>query len=56
SRSAKEKEEPSTIEKLTKNTMVRQVGNTIVREVARGLLGVLGLGGGSRKKRGGLFG
>lgn len=55
-RTSKEKEEPSTIEKLTKNTMVRQVGNTIVREVARGLLGVLGLGGGSRKKRGGLFG
>lgn len=52
-----EKEEPSAIEKLTKNTMVRQVGNTVVREVARGLLGVLGLGGGSkRKKGGGLFG
>jgi DNA helicase HerA-like ATPase len=50
------KQEPSTIEKLSKNTMVRQVGNTVIREVARGLLGVLGLGGGSKKKRGGLFG
>ncbi len=50
------KEEPSVIEKLSKNTMVRQVGNTVVREVARGLLGVLGLGGGSKKKKGGLFG
>jgi uncharacterized protein len=50
-RTSKEKEEPSTIEKLTKNTMVRQVGNTIVREVARGLLGVLGLGGKSKKGR-----
>jgi DNA helicase HerA-like ATPase len=52
-RSGKEKEEPSTIEKLSKNTMVRQVGNTIVREVARGLLGVLGLGG--KTKKGGWF-
>lgn len=50
------KQEPSTLEKLSKNTMVRQVGNTVIREVARGLLGVLGLGGGSKKKRGGLFG
>ncbi len=50
------KQEPSALEKLSKNTMVRQVGNTVIREVARGLLGVLGLGGGSKKKRGGLFG
>lgn len=52
-RTSKEKDEPSTIEKLSKNTMVRQVGNTIVREVARGLLGVLGLGG--KSKKGGWF-
>lgn len=52
-----EKKEPTVIEQLSKNTMVRQVGNTVMREVARGLLGVLGLGGGSKKKRGGgLFG
>ncbi|MFN0032724.1 MAG: helicase HerA-like domain-containing protein, partial [Flavobacteriales bacterium] len=36
----KEKEDPSVIERMTKNTMVRQVGNTVVRELARGLLGV----------------
>lgn len=55
-RATSPKEEPSALEKLSKNTMVRQVGNTVIREVARGLLGVLGLGGGSKKKKGGLFG
>ncbi len=39
------KEEKSTIEKISENTMVRQVGRTVMKEVARGLLGVLGLGG-----------
>ena len=43
------KEEKSTIEKLSENTMVRQVGRTVMREVTRGLLGVLGIGG-KRKK------
>jgi len=37
------RKEPSVLEGLSKNTMVRQVGNTIVRELARGLLGVLGV-------------
>ena len=39
----KAKEEPSMIEELSKNTMVRQVGRTLVRELTRGLLGVLGV-------------
>jgi len=43
------KEEPSTLEKLSKNTMVRQVGRSVFKEVTRGLLGVLGIGG---KKKG----
>jgi DNA helicase HerA-like ATPase len=43
------KEEPGMFEKLSKNTMVRQVGSSIAREVTRGLLGVLGLGGKSKK-------
>jgi DNA helicase HerA-like ATPase len=47
------KEEKSTIEKLSENTMVRQVGRTVMKEVARGLLGVLGLGG--KKKKGSWF-
>ena len=32
--------------------MVRQVGRTVMKEVARGLLGVLGLGGSSKRKKG----
>lgn len=43
------KEEKSTIEKISENTLVRQVGRTVFKEVARGLLGVLGLGGKGKK-------
>ena len=43
------KEPPSVLEELSKNTMVRQVGRTVARELSRGLLGVLGLGGKSKK-------
>lgn len=39
----KTKAEPSIIESLSKNTMVKQIGNTFVREVTRGLLGILGI-------------
>ncbi|MFO0357995.1 MAG: helicase HerA-like domain-containing protein [Sphingobacteriaceae bacterium] len=54
--SKSEKEDKSIIEKMSENTMVRQVGRTVVREVARGLLGVLGLGGTTkRKKKSGWF-
>ena len=54
-RTSKEKEEPSVAEKLSKNTMVRQVGNTVMRELARGLLGVLGLGGKTSRSKKSLF-
>jgi len=50
SRQKEEKPEPGFLDKASKNTMVRQVGNTVIRELARGLLGVLGLGGGSKRK------
>lgn len=54
--SKSEKDDKSIIEKMSENTMVRQVGRTVVREVARGLLGVLGLGGTTkRKKKSGWF-
>ena len=43
--------EVSTLEKMSKNTMVRQVGNTVIRELARGLLGVLGLKSTTRRRR-----
>lgn len=35
------KKEISAVEKVTKNTMVRQIGRTIFRELTRGLLGAL---------------
>ncbi|MDZ4681268.1 MAG: helicase HerA-like domain-containing protein [Saprospiraceae bacterium] len=37
--------EKSTFEEIMDSTVTRQVGRTIARELARGLLGVLGLGG-----------
>lgn len=49
------KEEKSTLEKISENTLVRQVGRTVMKEVARGLLGVLGLGGNSKNKKGSWF-
>ena len=36
-----QKEELSVVEKMSKNTMVRQAGRIMVREIMRGLLGVL---------------
>lgn len=37
------KKEPSMLEDISKNTMVRQLGRTAMREFTRGLLGVLGV-------------
>jgi DNA helicase HerA-like ATPase len=37
------RKELSVMEKISKNTMVRQLGRTILREVTRGLLGILGV-------------
>lgn len=53
--SKNEKEEPGMLEKMSKNTMVRQVGNTVMREVTRGILGVLGLKGSRSKRKSGWF-
>jgi hypothetical protein len=39
----KQRSEPSVVEQLSKNTMVRQIGRTVVRELARGILGTLGM-------------
>jgi uncharacterized protein len=39
----KEKAEPSMIDKISKNTMVRQVGRTVGKELMRGLLGMFGV-------------
>jgi DNA helicase HerA-like ATPase len=43
-------EEKGFIEKALDNTLTRQIGRTVAREVTRGLLGVLGLGGKSKRK------
>ena len=44
SRSARSaKQDESFVEKMSKNTMVRQIGRTVFREVTRGILGVLGV-------------
>jgi DNA helicase HerA-like ATPase len=47
----KEKEEDSVVETIINNPMARQVGRVVARELTRGLLGVLGLGGSSTRKR-----
>ena len=51
----KTKEEKSSFEKILANPVTRSIGKTIAREITRGLLGVLGLGSGSRKKKGSFF-
>ncbi|MFN0159083.1 MAG: helicase HerA-like domain-containing protein [Bacteroidota bacterium] len=47
--SSQGKPEKSTIEKVIADPLTRQIGRTVAREVTRGLLGVLGLGGRSRR-------
>jgi DNA helicase HerA-like ATPase len=51
----KEEEEGSVIGEALDSTVGRQVTRTIVREVTRGLMGVLGLGGSSRRRKRSLF-
>ena len=48
-----ESNEPSVFEKVVNSPVARQVGRAVAREVTRGLLGILGLGGG--RKKGGWF-
>lgn len=48
SRTRKEK---STFDEIMDSTVTRQIGRTIARELTRGLLGVLGLGGTTRRRR-----
>lgn len=45
------KEEKSVLDEIGDNPFLRQVGSTIVRELTRGLLGVLGIGGKSHRRR-----
>lgn len=45
------KREKSTIEEIIDSPTTRQIGNTIARELTRGLLGVLGIGGTTRRRK-----
>lgn len=47
--------EKSTVEKVLTSTTARQVGRTVARELTRGILGVLGVGGSTRRKKTGWF-
>lgn len=47
--------EKSTVEKVLTSTTARQVGRTVARELTRGILGVLGIGGTTRKRKSGWF-
>ena len=50
-----EKPQPSTLEKITNNTVVKSMARTAGNTIVRSLLGALGLGGRSRKKSSGWF-
>ena len=41
----------SAVEKMIDSPLARQVGRTVARELTRGILGVLGLGGTTRKRK-----
>lgn len=43
--------EKSTVEKVLTSTTTKQIGRTLAREFARGILGVLGLGGTTRRRK-----
>ncbi len=45
------KEEPSTLEKVTNNTIVKSMARTAGNTIVRSLLGALGLGGRSRSRK-----
>ncbi len=47
--------EKSTVEKVMSNTTTRQIGRTIARELTRGLLGVFGIGGKSKRRKSSWF-
>ena len=47
----RQKEEKSTFEKVLTSSTTRQIGGTLVRELTRGIFGVLGLGGTTRRRK-----
>jgi DNA helicase HerA-like ATPase len=51
SRQSGKQGEKSTVESILNNPLTRQVGRTVAREVTRGLLGILGISGTTKRKR-----
>jgi hypothetical protein len=51
----KERKEKSTMEQVLNSSVTKQVGRTVFRELTRGLLGVLGVSGSTRRKSRGFF-
>lgn len=51
----KTKTEKSSFEKVLSSPLAKQVGRTAVREITRGILGVLGMGGSTTRKKRSLF-
>lgn len=49
------RKEKSTLEKVVNSTTTRQIGRTIARELTRGILGVLGIGGKSKRRKSSWF-
>ena len=49
------KEEPSTLEKVANNSVVKSMMRTAGNTIVRSLLGSLGLGGSTRRRKKGLF-
>ncbi len=45
------RQEKSTFEKIASDPLTRQIGRTVARELTRGILGVLGLGGRSTRRK-----
>ncbi len=54
-RKSSRRKEKSAFEQVMNSTTTRQIGRTIARELTRGLLGVLGIGGTSKKRKSSWF-
>jgi uncharacterized protein len=50
-KTSRQKPEKTKFEKIASDPLTRQVGRTVAREITRGILGVFGLGGSSKRKR-----
>jgi len=51
----KGRKEKSTMQEVLDSSITKQVGRTVFKELTRGLLGVLGVGGSTRRRSRGFF-